>query len=168
MNGIVCQSWTPSPGYIWKIDYSNNSIQIHSHPTFMVYDENSDDFVYKKEGVQKDNHILLNSQYHFIRIYDFSTWGHTAIIQIVWYSEVIIVKPIKFIFLDRRKDYRLLKYIHNIVGTPSDNWIRFSLLISSIPPPLPDALYLTLFSGMSGGFLFHFIRGWRSSPSIIR
>ena len=26
--------------------------KIHSHPTFVVYDENSDDFVYKKEGVQ--------------------------------------------------------------------------------------------------------------------
>jgi len=28
-----------------------------SHPTLMIYDGNSDDFVYKKEGVQKDNHI---------------------------------------------------------------------------------------------------------------
>ena len=31
--------------------------KIHSHPTFVVYDENSDNFVYKKEGVQKENQI---------------------------------------------------------------------------------------------------------------
>jgi hypothetical protein len=39
----------------------------------MVYDENSDDFVYKKEGIPKNNHIPLNTQYPFIRVYDFST-----------------------------------------------------------------------------------------------
>tara|TARA_B100001971_G_C18197744_1_gene542575 strand:+ start:883 stop:1035 length:153 start_codon:yes stop_codon:yes gene_type:complete len=34
--------------------------KIHSHPAFVAYDENLDDFVYKKKGVQKDKHIPLS------------------------------------------------------------------------------------------------------------
>ncbi len=49
--------------------------KIHSHPTFVVYDENSDDFVYKKEGVQKDNHIPLSSQYPLLFVFIISQRG---------------------------------------------------------------------------------------------
>jgi|TARA_B100000315_G_scaffold24148_1_gene20992 hypothetical protein len=47
--------------------------KIHSHPAFVAYDENLDDFVYKKKGVQKDKQYPFKSLIFFIiRVYDFT------------------------------------------------------------------------------------------------